>query len=279
MNQQKRLDRGRCTAGLLGLALVVAAPVLAAQDVAPATLRGRVTTDTGRRALEGVEIRVEARTTAARSGAGGRFVLSIPNGGPITVLVRHPGFRPVLDSVALEPGAELERNFELTPLPTSLAAVEIREEGGIAGAALRDFERRRKGSGKFLVQADIERIGTKSLESLIRSHIGGFSLVRLPNGGMAVAGKRGNELSLTNRPPREPGLPDRCYAQVFVNGQRLYAYQSPPSMPPRLDDFDLDRIVALEFYRGPAETPTEFSGPSAACGTIAIWSHLASLSR
>ena len=185
LSQQMRRAGRRRTAGLLGFAVMLLAPVLAAQDVATwtSTLRGRITTDGGRRTLEGVEIRVEGRATVARSGAGGRFVLSIPNGGPITVFVRHPGFRPVLDSVAIESGEELERNFELTPLPTSLAAVEIREEGGIAGAALRDFERRRKGSGKFLVQADIERIGTKSLESLIRSHIGGFSLVRLPTAG------------------------------------------------------------------------------------------------
>ena len=164
--------------------------------------------------------------------------------------------------------------MSLVRLPTTLAAVEVVEAAEAPNPALRDFERRSKGTGKFLRRADIERLGTKSLESVIRSHIGGFSLVRLPNGGMAVAGKRGNELSLSPRPGREPGLADRCYSQVFVNGQRLYAYQSPPSMPPRLDDFDIDRIVAIEFYRGPAETPSEFSGPSAACGTVAIWAYI-----
>ena len=265
-----------CTVVFAALALTVEAPALRAQDALQTIIRGRVTTDSARRALRGVEILLEGGSTVARTGEDGRFTLSTSAPGLITVLVRHPGFRPVRDSIRFEAGTALERDFSLVPVPTTLANVEIREEGGLANAALRDFDRRRKGTGKFLVRADIERIGTKSLESLIRAHIGGFSLVRLPNGGMAVAGKRGNELSLTNRPAREPGLPDRCYAQVFVNGQRLYAYQSPPSMPPRLDDFDIERIVALEFYRGPAETPTEFSGPSAACGTIAIWTHLAS---
>lgn len=135
----------------------------------------------------------------------------------------------------------------------------------------RDFERRSLGSGRFLRRADIEAIGAKTLESIIRSRIPGFAFVRLPNGGVALAGRRGNEFSLVRRPSREEGLADRCYSQVFVNGQRLYAYSAPPSMPPRLDDFDPAEIIAIEFCRGPAETPTEFSGPSAACGTVAIW--------
>ncbi len=271
----KRQRHRLCIQLCVALALTAEAPALAAQDAARATIHGRVTTDSGQRLLAGVEILVEGSAAAVRSGQDGRFILSASVAGPVMVLVRHPGFRPLRDSIHVEGSAAVERNFDLVPLATKLAGVEVREEGGLTNAAFRDFDRRRKGTGKFLVQADIERIGTKSLESLIRGHIGGFSLVRLPNGGVAVAGKRRNELSLTNRPAREPGLPDRCYAEVFVNGQRFYAYQSPPSMPPRLDDFDLERIVALEFYRGPAETPTEFSGPSAACGTIAIWTHVA----
>lgn len=262
---------------LLSLITLLAPLAVSAQTTT--SLRGQITTDSGTRPLPEVEITLENRNLTTRADAHGRFSFASLAPGAVVVLIRHPGFRPLRDSLHVEPGANVERTFDLTRVPTTLAGVEVRETGGITALALRDFERRRKGSGKFLVQDDIRRLGTTSLESLIRARIGGFSFVKLPNGGVGLAGRRGNELTLAPRPPREPGLADRCYAQVFVNGQRVYAYSSPPAMPPRLDHFDVDRIVALEFYRGPAETPTEFSGPSAACGTIAIWTDMATTER
>lgn len=155
-------------------------------QVPNATVRGTVATDSGRRALEGVEVLIEERSLVVRSGSDGRYRLQVPDTGVVVLLVRHPGYSPVRDTVRLQRSVEVERNFVLVAVPTVLAGVEVREKGGVGNVALRDFERRRKGTGKFLVQADIERIGTKSLESLIRGHIGGFSLVRLPNGGTAV---------------------------------------------------------------------------------------------
>lgn len=266
-------------AAAIVLAVVVAFPStkVVAQDVSQATLRGRITTDSGRTPLEGVEVTIGGLGRSTRTSADGRYSLaSLPN-ELIVVLVRHPGFGPVRDSVTLQRGVETERNFELGRLTTTLAGVEV--TGERLNVALRDFERRRKGSGKFMVKADIERTGAQSFESLVRSHIGGFTLVRIRNRGMAVVGRRAIDLSLTGPRTGMDGTPDRCYSQIFVNGQRVYAYQSPPTAPPTLDEFDVTKIVALEFYRGAAETPTEFSGPSAACGTVAIWTHLPEPSR
>lgn len=237
-----------------------------------ATLRGRVTTDSGQTPLEGVEVVIEGSGRATRSDVQGRYLLTLPPSDLAFVLVRHPGFGPVRDSLRLRAGAEVARDFDLVRLRTTLAGVEV--TGERLNIALRDFERRRTGSGKFMVRSEIERTGAQTFESLVRAHIGGFSLVRIPNRGMAIVGRRGNEISLSGGGRSFDNVPDRCYSQIFVNGQRLYAYQRPPSAPPTLDEFDVTRIVALEFYRGAAETPTEFSGPSAACGTVAIWTHL-----
>lgn len=261
----------------LPLFACLAASPISAQPSRDLLVTGRVLDASDRRALPGVQ--VTAGTRSVRTDSTGSFRLLTTDTALVVLQLRAPGYRARSDT--LNPltyaGAPLELLLERTA--QTLAEVEVRAKSEIVAVELRDFERRSAGSGKFLRRADIEAIGAQTLESLIRSRIPGFSLVRLPNGGVAVAGRRGNELSLVKRPPREEGLADRCYSQVFVNGQRIYAYSAPPSMPPRLDDFDPARIVALEFYRGPAETPTEFSGPSAACGTIAVWTHLAVDSR
>ena len=41
--------------------------------------------------------------------------------------------------------------------------------------------------------------------------------------------------------------------------------------PPDIGAFLVTDVAGVEIYRGPAETPTQFSGPNATCGTIVIW--------
>lgn len=257
---------------LLGAAL--SASTTLAQSPTERVIHGRVVDVRDGSGLPGVEVLERQAGRSVRTDPAGAFRLVVDATDRLILLVRAPGYRPAEDTLLLATYAGESRLIALDRAAQSLSEVEIRERGGVGNTGLRDFDRRSLGSGRFLRRADIEAIGARSLESIIRSRIPGFAFVRLPNGGVAIAGRRSNELSLVKRPPREEGLADRCYSQVFVNGQRLYAYSAPPSMPPRLDDFDPAEIVALEFYRGPAETPTEFSGPSAACGTVAIWTQL-----
>jgi hypothetical protein len=60
--------------------------------------------------------------------------------------------------------------------------------------------------------------------------------------------------------------------QVFVDGAKVW-YPSPsqPNPPPDMEEFRASEIAGVEIYRGAAETPLEFSGPTASCGTIVIW--------
>lgn len=270
-----------CFIKLIGILLGVAmgASAALAQPSKGRVIHGRVVDVRDGSGLPSVEV-LERRTgRSVRTDSTGVFRMVLDATDRLILLVRAPGYRPVEDTLTLATYGGESRLISLDRAPQSLSEVEITERGGVDITGLRDFERRSVGSGRFLRRADIEAVGARSLESIIRSRIPGFAFVRLPNGGVALAGRRSNELSLVKRPPREEGLADRCYSQVFVNGQRLYAYSAPPSMPPRLDDFDPVEIVALEFYRGPAETPTEFSGPSAACGTVAIWTQLPTQSK
>ncbi len=66
-----------------------------------------------------------------------------------------------------------------------------------------------------------------------------------------------------------------CYMQVFVDGNRVYAPDANggpgPHPPPDLSQILARDIVGVEVYRGAAETPLQFSGLGAACGTLVLW--------
>lgn len=61
---------------------------------------------------------------------------------------------------------------------------------------------------------------------------------------------------------------------MWINGQLVYYSSRVREDPPRIEDFDVNRLNGLEFYRGASETPIELNVMSAACGTVVIWMDL-----
>jgi hypothetical protein len=236
-----------------------------------AIFHGRVTTDSGRTAVEGVEVQFSARSV--RSDSAGRYRLFDLEPGKYSVVVRHPRFRPITGDVTLAEGDSIQWNFDLVLVNVALDPVVVSGRGDPLGhPGLVDFQRRKETThGKFLTGEEIERIGAQTLESVIRTRIPGFDFVKLPNGGTGLAGKRAGQLTLQPRAPRVEGLADRCYAQVYVNGQLIYRYRPPPDRPPSLEDFNPKLIRAIEFYRGPSDTPPELNSTGSSCGTMVIW--------
>lgn len=41
--------------------------------------------------------------------------------------------------------------------------------------------------------------------------------------------------------------------------------------PPVIDQFSAVELDAIEVYRGASETPIEFGGRGAGCGTVLLW--------
>jgi hypothetical protein len=261
--------------GLLALVFALSAVSPLGAQARGAVFHGRVTTDSGRTPVEGVEVLFSERSI--RSDSAGRYRLFELPAGTYSVLVRHPRFRPITGDVALADGDSILWNFDLVPVNMALDPVVVRGRGDALGhPRLVDFQRRKETThGKFLTGEEIERIGAQTLESVIRTRIPGFSFVKLPNGSTGLAGKRSGELTMQPRAARVAGLPDRCYVQVYVNGQLIYRYRPPPDMPPSLEDFHPKVIQAIEFYRGAADTPPELNGTGSSCGTMVIWTDVA----
>ena len=259
----------------LGALSLVAPAALQSQAAATVSVRGQVHSEPRGDPVAGAEVSLVEIGRSVRSGTGGEFVLNNVPLGVHVVRVRFPGFTMLEDTVRVVAESALELRYRLTPIPVPLAPVNIVADSVVELSPLMaDFRRRRAGkSGKFLTRTEITKIGSQSLASLVRGHVGGFDLVRHPSGsGFAFASRRAaapKSFDRTARPPNE------CYSNVWVNGQLLY-FAQPGKMqdPPRIEDFDVTHLNGVEFYRSAAETPLEFNVMSAACGTVAIWMDL-----
>ena len=245
------------------------------QAAATASLRGQVHSEPRGDPVSGAEISLVEIGRSTRSRSAGKFVFNDVPLGVHVVRVRFPGFTMLEDTVRVVAEGSPELRYRLTPIPVPLAPVSIVADSVVELSPLMvDFRRRREAkSGKFLTRAEINKIGSQSLASLVRGHIGGFDLVRHPSGsGSAFAARRAAAPKSFDRRPKPP---NECYCNVWVNGQLIYFFQPEKLQdPPRVEDFDVNHLNGVEFYRGAAETPLEFNVMSAACGTVAIWMDL-----
>ncbi len=220
--------------------------------------------------VPGAEVIVLERGIAVSSTTTGEFELTGVRVGVIHVRVRHPRFQAWSDSLTIVKDTTLRIRL----LPTAQPLPGVRVSGAaerLASPLLADFRRRRESAnGRFLTADELEKIGAQSLANVVRGHIGGFDLVRHPSGiGTAFASRR----AAAPRSILRQG-PNECYSNIWVNGQLIY-YVSPVRQdPPRVEDFEIHSITALEFYRSASETPIELNVMSAACGTVVIWTEI-----
>jgi hypothetical protein len=224
--------------------------------------RGTVTRDSSRIPIEGVEVTMEGVGTVRASGIG-RFAFTSVAPGLYTVRIRHVGYQPIEGSVRIVQGETKDLVFAIWPVTTNLPGVEVRANAAPLNIGMVDFERRRaQGLGKFLTPIDFEGRDNATLADVFGS-TPGLIMDRLSNGRAVAASRRSTYTSFR---------PSKCYMQVFVDGLRIWRPHSDQlNEPPNLNEFSVSQIAGVEIYLGAAETPVEFGGTSASCGTIVIW--------
>ena len=191
-----------------------------------------------------VEIRsLGLRTTSDSLGA---FRIRGITAGEVRVDLRALGFQ----SIALQVGiaedsiAVIEVLFRAVPLPTLDVTSGLRR----GDERMRGFhERRSAGFGRFVTRDDIERREVFDTKELLRG---------MP--GVRLVGDRVQMASSSSTP--------RCLVQYFVDA--IHIAGAPFDF---LRQFRPRDIEGIEVYRGPAETPPDFSRGGAQCGVIAIW--------
>jgi hypothetical protein len=255
----------------LGFVALPAIPALPSRLAAQtAALIGTVVRDTLGTPVSDALVQIPQIGREARTDALGQFRLAPIRVGTVRVLIRVPGYAPVSDSVTIA-DTDLHRTFVLDRLPQMLDTVlKIAERPLTAG--MRHLERRRaSGMGRFLLPEQLRQMENRSLPSVLSGFSGTTTMHY--RGSAFLASSRGNE-GIGRQLPRairnDSRSPRGCWTQVFLDGVRLYGLHEGSDVPD-LRLWDVRQLEAVEYYRGPAETPSELSGLGAICGTLALW--------
>jgi hypothetical protein len=195
-------------------------------------------------------------TTA--SGTVSLFFL--PDGGSL-VRLRKVGYEPQTIPVAISPADTTPITIVLRKV-ASLPAVKV----NAAATQYRSFklqaasERMASHSGGyFLDEATLRANDNTTLANVIRSHFPGL---------MSASGPHSETYFLSSRQTCRRSLgcvrPD-CYVSVYIDGVQS-------TLLPDFSRFSPQDYAIVEFYPGPADTPAEFGGTNAPCGTLLLWS-------
>jgi hypothetical protein len=202
----------------------------------------------------------------------GRFLLPLPRAGPIRIQVRRVGFHPSESRVSVERDTALR--FVLTPLPASLAKVQIEAEATTVSLELAGFysrlreKERATNTGHFILPEEIER--RRGSVTQVVTGIPGLRVERYkPRGAYSseYVALFGNARKFSGN-----GL---CPMTVYLDRVRL----QPPGgalgseNPPPVDVNDyvtLREVAGIEVYTR-SNTPSEFALLNGTCGVVLIW--------
>jgi hypothetical protein len=205
-------------------------------------LRGIVLRDSTNSPVVDVDITIDG-TKSVRSSTAGEFVVAGLGVGPHVVHIRRVGFVPLTDTVRVTGTGPLERTFRLAASPVDLARVVVTARERLRNVALAEFEERRKyGMGKFLTPDSWKGRESLPLETVLDG-VSGLVIER-----HAPVSKRSG-----------------CRMNVWIDGVRQMERFV------RLDEIPAWQVLGVEVYRGPAETPVQFSGTGGQCGAMVIW--------
>jgi hypothetical protein len=229
-------------------------------------IRGHVTSAATGRPVSGAEVSIVELAVSTHTDMTGAFALPNLPPGSYSLRLRSVGYSPLEQSVLLGQVSTPPLVLSMSPAATELAEVSVAADR--ASGSLTDFDRRRTSGqgGTFLLRPMLESREGSTLSDVLRSHASSIRLVRRREGGRAAAAQR-FQGSTDSRAPRE------CYMQIVVDGVRLFAPSQFGSgnPPPDIDQFALNTLEGVEVYAGPAQTPAEFGGRDATCGTLVLW--------
>ena len=115
----------------------------------------------------------------------------------------------------------------------------------------RGLGRRERGWGRFLTEADIERVVATNVIEVVLS-VPGINYI----------------------PPHGPNTVGRVGSIVFSRGRCARPAVYLDGLIFRAEDLlsvSTANVAAVELYNGPSEVPVEFNRTGSACGVIVIW--------
>jgi hypothetical protein len=216
--------------------------------------------DSSGKPLPGVEVLIEGTILKVTTGENGRYLLSGVPAGQWRVLFRLVGHLPVRVGVQLAADDTTRVNAVLIPSTTVLDPIIVNAPTP-RGDGREAFEERRKlGFGRFYDSTMLRKSEHLRLPDVLRRQ--GLVELRnlpLPENLKAWIAFHPNRL---------------CPMQVYFNGTKV-GEGGAHARPDRWVDltlFDVASLESIEVYRSAAQVPGMYSGPTADCGVILLWS-------
>jgi hypothetical protein len=261
----------------LGLLLLGGRRTLVAQA---SVLSGTIARDSAGTAVAGAEVLLPALKRSAMTNDAGAFRLEKLPAGRYEVIVRHIGFEPLIDTVQLDQGTQVDRRFLLIEKPAALEpTVTTAPERKYIAPALRDFEeRRRQGFGHFITDEELRKDESRDMANIILGHMPGLTRFRVPNDGQGGHGQ--TYIGTTRKCGDGPAFlscrsgGSYCPVTLYVDGVVVFNSANNKSTAdiPDLMLFRGADYAGIEYYAGGASMPTKFNFTSSGCGVLLLWS-------
>jgi carboxypeptidase-like protein len=252
--------------------------VNSAAEAQGGSLSGRVVTDSSSIPLSGVEIVFATPLRVTRSDSRGVFRMVGLRAGTHAISFRLAGYIALNDTVLINEGEELNKEYRLARQIAELDPVMVTAIGVPISPRMRTFERRRSsGFGSFLTSVELRAKEDLTLRTLL-ARVPGIRFITYQNATYVALARGAGSWNAPRAIPWDPNSPRRCWVQVYLDAIRIYspvaATRGSPDAGqavPNIDDYRVTDLEAIEFYAGPAATPAELGGTGATCGTLVLW--------
>lgn len=234
-----------------GLPATLDAQTRRSRSDSAALFRGKVVSALTGGPLEEAQVQLPEIRRSTLTDSAGRFAITEVPPGEYAVRVRLIGFAEASTRIELVPEKVTTVTFLLDRNVLRMEDIEVSVPRGPRDALKEFYRRMRRGQGHYITPEEIERRRPPNTSDLLRT---------VP--GVMVYPRRLGKSAVRIR--RAAGNRD-CPPNLFVDGVLSRSMD--------LDDINRSDVMAVEIYRGPGETPPEFSrtGSLAGCGTIVVW--------
>lgn len=246
------------------------------------TLAGIVKDEESREPVSGATVMLSESGQTAITNELGRFTFPSLSPGETSLQVSRLGYGETTGAVEIEVGKtteiEVSLSMEAIPMdPLTVTAVRRR----IVLPDLEDFERRYySGWGKFILENEIQaRAPTKLTQVLYEAGVdvdGDGRRVRIRRTGCApLVYLDGVKLTHMSRGGGGGG--------AWIRPPKNNLFPEPDASPSMeaaaaLNLVHPSNVIAVEVYRGPAETPGQYIDSNSRCGVILVWTRRGNIS-
>lgn len=229
------------------VAVVVASLAIGVASAgAQATIRGRVVDSELGDPLSGAVIRLKGRPPVVADTLG-RFQLLGLAAGDADLRIEQIGFTPGSFRVRVPASVDVDRVFSLDFTGQQLSSVVVQARATRLVSRYVDFEKRReRGLGAYFRWDDLKKSGYNSVGDALRT----------------VRGVRIRCNQQTYECFAQMARSPDCHPVWWIDGTEVGSFH---------ENTPIRDIYGIEIYRGPGETPGEFTGSNAACGVIVVW--------